>query len=107
MPDFNEFIGGPENARIFRKTGEIIDMRTKASLEAIWNAMPWGMKVELPGGEDATLEKFVAPRFNDGAWEFGFDVRDTTGNWHIEFFVTKTGWGGTSVEKMERKTDDG
>ena len=101
MMDFNDFIGGEANAERFRKTQSIIELRTEAALRAIWDAMPWGMTIPLPGGEDATLNKFVEPRQKDGVWEFGFDVRDTLGNWHLEFFATKTGWGSAPIEKMD------
>jgi hypothetical protein len=102
MPEeFEEFIGGENNADIFRRTAQAIALRDEAVLKAIWEAMPWGLKIDLPGGEDAVLKKFVEPRQKDGAWEFGFDVRDTTGAWHLEFFVKKTGWGGVPIGRMD------
>lgn len=106
MSDPEEFPGGDRNAEIFKCTQEAINLRTEAALKAIFAAMPWGMTINLPGGEDATLERFVEPREKDGVWEFGFDVRDTTGNWHIEFFAAKTGWGGAPIERMDPIDDN-
>lgn len=92
-----------ELPEIFRRTENVVELRTEAALKAIWEAMPWKMEIALPGGEEATLEKFVAPRksVESGVWEFGFDVRETTGCWHIEFFASKTGWGAAPIEPVE------
>lgn len=87
---------------IFKRTQAAVDLRTEIALKALWEAMPWGMKITLPGGEEATLEKFVEPqRGEDGVWKFGFDVQDTAAGWHLEFFVTKTGWGGSPIGPID------
>jgi len=95
-----------EHERIFKRTESVVDLRTKAAMEAVWNAMPWGLTITLPGGEEATLKQFVAPRQDKEGWGFGFDVAETEGNWHLEFFVRKTGWGGKPVEPMENPDEE-
>jgi len=106
MPSFEEFMGGKENAEAFRKTGHAIKHRAKLSLEEVFKRMPWDQVFDLSGGEQAEIKKFVEPRVKNGHLEFGFDVRDTLGAWHIEFFVTQTGWGGKPVNTIEIKRDD-
>ena len=94
------------NDEVFRKTQDAVEQRTEKSLCAIWEAMPWGLNIALPGGEEAVLHKFVEPRMKDGVWEFGFDVRDTLGEWHIEFFASKTGWGAKPIGPMIGKEEN-
>lgn len=99
--EFDDFIGGPGNKAMFLKTQDAIKRRTEAAINAVFAAMPWGLKIDLPGGEDATLEKFYAPKQKDGVWMFGFDVCDTTGAWHLEFCAEQSGWGGAPCGKMD------
>ena len=106
MAESEKFIGGDRNAGIFRRTENVVDLRAEIVMKAIWEAMPWGLKITLPDGEEAELMKFVEPRQNDGVWELGFDVRDIEGSWHLEFFTRKTGWGGTPLGTMDPIADN-
>jgi hypothetical protein len=102
MPNFEEFIGGEENADRFRATGDAVNRRAIAAMKAVFDRMPWGQVIELPGGEQASIEKFYEPKVDEeGCLRFGFDVRDTLGGWHLEFKVTKSGWGGIPIGEMK------
>ena len=101
MGDFNEFIGGEENADRFRQTGRAIKSRALAALEEVFKRMPWDQVIEMPGGEQAVIKKFIEPRIKDGSTEFLFDVRDTHDDWHLEILVTISGWGGKPIGEIQ------
>lgn len=72
-------------------------------LRELFHHIPKGHEFILSNGKTAKTKTFVEPRYNEdrGEFEFGIDVRidDFTVD-HIEFFMTKTGHGG-SVNQHE------
>lgn len=77
---------------------------TSIAMEAVtelFHRLPWGMEIVLSNGRTATLKKFVEPRLNDdGKEEFGFDLWGEDACFHLEFMVTRTGWG-MAIEQSE------
>lgn len=99
MPSFEEDMG-EENVRKFKLTGQAVKGRGLSALEAVWQKMPWGTEIEIEGGEQATIVKFIEPRIKDDSTHFYFDVRDTHGDWHLEIKVEIAGWGGKPIGEM-------
>ena len=63
-------------------------------LNALYEAMPWGLEVDLPHGAKAKLEPFVAVNGPE-PWKFTFDFAlENCDQDHIEVTVKVSGGGG-------------
>ena len=72
-------------------------------LQDVFHRMPFGAQIQLASGDVAEIKPFFEPvdgskrqpgdHFRD-VCHFGFDVVGP--NWHLEFVVSQSGWGGAT-----------